>query len=414
MIVEKALFCYSGSIVIDENGNYYPKTFTEEVINRYFNIAPMLYRFGHIKMHKNDKQQIIENYKQLDAIEYTPKPNMFSIKGFKNERGETELIPIHKFTSIKGLVYKNHIFKYKLTSIIKECDYVIVRLPDLLGNMAINIAKKLDKPYIIELVGCPWDAYWNHSLMGKFIAPYMYFATKRRVLSSKYTVYVTNSFLQNRYPTKGKHTNCSNVNIQNLNEEILNRRINRIKNYDNKDKIIIGTTAALDVRFKGQEYIIEALGTLKQRGVNNFEYQLVGGGDSSYLRSIAEKYDVIEQVKFIGSLSHFEVFKWLDKIDLYSQPSRQEGLPRALIEAMSRGLPAFGANTAGIPELLKKEFIFSNSKANIYEICEILEKFNSQSMINQAITNFEESKKYDFRIIEAKRKDFFDKFVNNE
>jgi len=43
---------------------------------------------------------------------------------------------------------------------------------------------------------------------------------------------------------------------------------------------------------------------------------------------------------------------WLDDVDLYLQPSLQEGLPRALIEAMSRGCPAIGSTTGGIPELL--------------------------------------------------------------
>jgi glycosyltransferase involved in cell wall biosynthesis len=43
---------------------------------------------------------------------------------------------------------------------------------------------------------------------------------------------------------------------------------------------------------------------------------------------------------------------WLDRIDIYLQPSRQEGLPRALIEAMARACPALGSTAGGIPELL--------------------------------------------------------------
>jgi len=45
----------------------------------------------------------------------------------------------------------------------------------------------------------------------------------------------------------------------------------------------------------------------------------------------------------------------LDDVDIYIQPSRQEGLPRALIEAMSRGCPAVGSTAGGIPELLSPE-----------------------------------------------------------
>jgi glycosyltransferase involved in cell wall biosynthesis len=98
------------------------------------------------------------------------------------------------------------------------------------------------------------------------------------------------------------------------------------------------------------------------------------------------------------------VFDWLDAIDIYVQPSRQEGLPRALIEAMSRGLPAFGARTGGIPELIDEKFLFSNTRTNIDEICSILRCFlNPKIRKEQALRNFEASTEYDGRFIEERR-----------
>ena len=175
-------------------------------------------------------------------------------------------------------------------------------------------------------------------------------------------------------------------------------------------KVVIGTTAAVDVRYKGQQYIIQALGELKKQGITNYEYQLVGGGDQAHLKSIAEKYNVTEQVKFLGAMPHNKVFKWLETIDIYTQPSRQEGLPRALIEAMSRAVPAFGARTAGILELLDNEFIFSNTRKNIDEIIDILKSFDIETMRVQAKRNYEESKKYDKDTIEERRRKFFEEF----
>ena len=46
----------------------------------------------------------------------------------------------------------------------------------------------------------------------------------------------------------------------------------------------------------------------------------------------------------------------LDEADLFCTPSRTEGLPRALIEAMARGLPAMGTDVGGIRELLDRPF----------------------------------------------------------
>ena len=45
----------------------------------------------------------------------------------------------------------------------------------------------------------------------------------------------------------------------------------------------------------------------------------------------------------------------LDQADLFVLPSYQEGLPRAMIEAMARALPCLGSNAGGIPELLPPE-----------------------------------------------------------
>ena len=293
---------------------------------------------------------------------------------------------------------------------VKKSDFIIARTSSL-AFIAIKYAKKYRKPYLVEVVGCSFDSYWNHSNLGKIIALYAFYIQKKAVKKAPYVVYVTNKFLQKRYPTNGKSVNCSNVVLNEFDDKVIEKRLRKIKNMEKINKIIIGTTAAVNVKYKGQQHIIQALGKLKEEGITNYKYQLVGGGDQKYLKYIAKKYGVAEQAKFLGSLPHDEVFKWLDSIDIYIQPSRQEGLPRALIEAMSRGLPSFGARTGGIPELLEEKYIFSNTRRNITEICNILKSFNKDTMIRQAKRNYTESKKYDKNIIEEQRRRFFIKFI---
>ena len=78
---------------------------------------------------------------------------------------------------------------------------------------------------------------------------------------------------------------------------------------------------------------------------------------------------------------------------------------------MSRGVPAFGAKTGGIPELLEESVLFSNSRRNIDEICFILKSLNKEIMREQAIRNFNEAKNYDYNIIEKNRRKIFEKFI---
>ena len=56
---------------------------------------------------------------------------------------------------------------------------------------------------------------------------------------------------------------------------------------------------------------------------------------------LANKLAVSEKVNFLGQLkSGTEVFDFLDSVDLFVMPSRAEGFPRALHEAMAAAVPA--------------------------------------------------------------------------
>lgn len=298
--------------------------------------------------------------------------------------------------------------KLKLEKHIKKSDAVIVRLPSLIGNKAVFYARKHNKPYLIEVVGCAWDSMWNYSIKGKLAAPYMYYITRQNIKDAKFTLYVTEKFLQKRYPTNGINVACSDVVLTEYEECILQNRLQNIAL--KKDKYVIGTIGAIDVRYKGQEYIIRALGKLKKDSKIKYEYHLVGGGDKSYLQSIAKENGILEQVKFLGTLSHEQVFEWLDSIDIYAQPSIVEGLPRALVEAMSRAVPCFASKIGGIPELLNSEFLFNNGSNKVNEICKILRRYDEKTLEEQAKINFNNSKLYDKNLIDQRRNMLFQQF----
>ncbi|MGM0897045.1 MAG: glycosyltransferase [Bacillota bacterium] len=382
----KVLFCHDGPLRKDEDMNYYGSAHTDSTFKRYYSIGNEL--------------NVLIRVSKIKRTEAEERLSKITVKPFK-------VIECPNISNLKGILTSYNKFNQTIQTEVEKADYIVARLPSRIGFTAIDYAKKYNKPYLVELVTCPWDAYWNHSIPGKVLAPFMYKKTKNRVDSAPYVVYVTNNFLQHRYPATGQQINCSNVALKDFNEGILVNRINKIKSRKEDEPLIIGTVGAVNVKFKGQQYIIAALGELKKKGISSFEYHLVGGGDQHYLKKIAEKNNVSDQVKFLGAMPNGEVYEFLKSIDIYSQPSRQEGLPRALIEAMSQGLPSFGAKTAGIPELLENEFIFSNSRKNVSEIIHILRSFSKEKMQSQANRNYQESQKYKKEIIEDKRNRFF-------
>lgn len=308
--------------------------------------------------------------------------------------------------------WKNYL-KYKkiIVDNIKKNQYVIIRLDSFLGLIAARYCKKHKKAYLIEVVGCVWDSFWNKSGLGKCIAAPLFFCMKYYVKHANYVVYVTKSFLQRRYPTDGRSVNISNVYLPKHDDIILNERLKHIESInENKYIFQLVTVASVSVKYKGQDSVIRSLGELKSKGELRFFYHLIGAGDQRYLRKIAEKYGVLDNICFHGNMNHDDVIRFLDNCDIYIQPSKQEGLPRALIEAMSRGLLCYGSRIAGIPELLDQEMMFSTKKKNYKEIGEKLDKIDLKIYKKQSIRNFKIAQEYENKILSNRRDAFFNEF----
>lgn len=325
------------------------------------------------------------------------------------EQNKVDCVQFNLFKKTNNILYIINNRKI-VKQIISEHNCLVIRLPSVYGIIAINYAKKLKKPYLVEVVGCPWDAFWNHSVKGKLVAPIMWLLTRKAVKNSMYTLYVTNKFLQSRYPSLGKNLACSDVSLPPLDESVLQNRIHKILKHDENEPIIIGTIGAVNVRYKGQQYVIKAISKLNKEGYK-FKYYIVGGGDDSYLRAIAKRYNVDDKVKFLGSLPHEGVFEYLDNIDIYIQPSKTEGLPRAVVEAMSRACPCIGSDAGGLPELINSNLIFS--KGSVGEICKLLKGMNKQIMLEEAKRNFNKAKEYDKELLNKKRSSFFIDFIED-
>jgi glycosyltransferase involved in cell wall biosynthesis len=318
---------------------------------------------------------------------------------------DVNIAPIHKINTLSTLFKYTGSNRKIIRREVEKADAVVAYVPSDDGFYAQKVAQKLHKPCLMIVIACPWDALWNHSWKGKLMAPISYLKMKRGMKRAQHSVYVTQHFLQNRYPTDGKSVGVSNVIIQEPNEETLKDRLDKIGNtiIDNKAEIKLVTTAAVYVRYKAQDDVIKAISLLKNE--YNLHYYLIGKGDQTYLKSVAEKYNVTDRVHFVGSLPHEQVFDFLKDMDVYIQPSKQEGLPRAVVEAMSLALPALGSSIAGIPELLSDEFMFK--KGNINQIADRIRFMLDKDVLKKAATdNFNKSKEYTQEVLDQRRSKF--------
>ena len=120
--------------------------------------------------------------------------------------------------------------KAKLKKLIPSYDLVILRVPSILAFQAANICRRKNIPYFAVVVGCVWDSFWNHGVEGKLLAPYMMKKMKMIVEKANYVSYVSERFLQSRYPCSCKCLAASDVTIADLSEDILLNRTRMIRN----------------------------------------------------------------------------------------------------------------------------------------------------------------------------------------
>jgi glycosyltransferase involved in cell wall biosynthesis len=137
----------------------------------------------------------------------------------------------------------------------------------------------------------------------------------------------------------------------------------------------------------------------------DLELTIVGGGQ--HLREMEARAAALG----IGSLVHFTgnlatgqaVRAELDRADLFTLPSRQEGLPRAMIEAMARGLPAIGSTVGGIPELLPADDLFppNDVPALAAKIREVLG--DPERMARASARNLAKAREYSQEVLTPRR-----------
>lgn len=264
---------------------------------------------------------------------------------------EIEFVP--NLGSLRSLVQPPEVARRQIAAAIRDADAVVARLPSEIGLRAVVEARMAGKPYLVEVVGCAFDAYYSRgSSAARVYAPLAMWRTRRAVAGAPLALYVTSSWLQERYPSPAEQVAASNVVIAPMTEAERAAREARLKDLSSGRRPQLGTVASLRTHSKGLQTAIPAIARLRRAGIE-VSYSILGAGDQTPWRELARQHGVEDIVSFAGTRpSGMPVLHWLDGIDLHLQPSFQEGLPRATIEAMSRGVACIGSTCGGIPELL--------------------------------------------------------------
>lgn len=108
---------------------------------------------------------------------------------------------------------------------------------------------------------------------------------------------------------------------------------------------------------KDHHNLIQAFAILKNKHnekINNVKLLIVGDGPlKKELQQLVNTLNLADYITFTGERN--DIKEILSELNVYVMSSIAEGIPLAILEAMSTGLPIVSTNVGGIPELLESK-----------------------------------------------------------
>jgi glycosyltransferase involved in cell wall biosynthesis len=284
---------------------------------------------------------------------------------------------------------------------------IIMRVPSTTANIAYKHLQRKGAPYGVEVVGDPEDVFApgaSDHLLSPFFR--MWFSRHQRVMvrGASAVSYVTSGRLQQRYPA-GDAAFATHYSSIDLRDDAFVSE-SPVMHVERPVRCVF--VGSLEKPYKGLDVLIEAISLCRDRGLE-IDLTILGDGqERKKLEMLAVEKDISSAVRFEGRVQGGDSVRgFLDASDIFVLPSRTEGLPRAMIEAMARGLPCIGTFVGGIPELLPEEDLVppGDPESLSRKILEVV--VDPVRMRSMGSRNLEMAKTFHARTLETRRNDFY-------
>lgn len=237
-------------------------------------------------------------------------------------------------------------------------DAVIVRIPGQVGSVLTSALRESgpNRPYGVEVVGDPFDVFATGAVrhpLRPFFRWWFPRQLRKQVRLAASVAYVNQGTLRQRYP-EAPGAFSTHYSSLDLRPEALVPAPRQVSLVGVETRAVM--VGSLEQMYKAPDVLLNAVFACRASGLNMGLTIIGDGKHRSELESRSRSLSLQDHVAFLGQLPAGDaVRKELDTADLFILPSRTEGLPRAMIEAMARGLPCIGSTVGGIPELLPPE-----------------------------------------------------------
>lgn len=305
---------------------------------------------------------------------------------------------------------------------------VIFRAPSQVANSVERSIRNRRHPYALDVVADPYDVLSpgaNPHPLAPLARMYFTLNLKEQAKRAVAISYVTQSYLQKRYsPRKdayimppveenssfdqridGGRQYVVGVSDASLPEDwfrdeprksLQDPRVIRV--------LFIGTLGSL---YKGPDTLIRAVAISRLAEIRVLVRFAGSGKQTEHLKALCSELGVSDQITFLGDVQiGAPIREEIDRADVFVLPSRAEGVPRAMLEAMARSLPCLGSHVGGIPELLHEE-----DRIPPNDVTALAAKFTElardRSRIERmSIRNYQTARKYATQALRDRRRNF--------
>lgn len=351
----------------------------------------------------------LDVFDSIAIVSRTELSDFKEVEGYLKVNGPNlRVIELPDMRGMKQYISKYYAFQRAAKKAVKNADCALIRLPSISASMILKYYKKSQKPYALEVVADPYDAYSSNK------AAQLYYTCnlKKAAKNATGVSYVTKYFLQEKYPS---HTRLFPDNKNHF--ETYYSTINLDESYfaepkkfnENKRKFtIVHTANSINNDGKGHDTLINVIKNLRENKYNVHAIFIGDGDKKPYYENLVSQMDLTDYIEFTGLLSSpMEVREVLLQGDIFVFPTKAEGLPRAIIEAMAVGLPVLSTPVNGIPELLNKKYMYDPSDVEGFTK-KLMELFTDVSELeNMSKTNIITAEQYTLPKLTLRRKEFY-------
>lgn len=319
------------------------------------------------------------------------------------------------FYSVFQLLSRYLTIRKLMKEYVKGFDCAVFRIPGVVSNMVLPLFAKQKKPFAVELVLDPWEAFakgTTKSLMRPIMQWWWTKSVKKWCMDAIGVSYVTKEYLQKKYPCKALLENNSKYFTGSYSSvELPDDAFGEEKEYTPQIKYIISHAAnAFSTFRKGHLPLMNALKKLLDIGYDVDVWFIGDGKLRSFFENYAKDLGIADHVVFCGRFPNGEsVKKVIKESDIFVFPTLAEGLPRVVLEAMSEGKPVVSSPICGIPEILQEEYLVNANDSQGF--ANVIKRMidNPAEMTECSKRNLKVANEYRSSLLNKKRYEFYKK-----